>query len=106
VTAPVRPNTEFTFDADVLQVAQPIAPAALMVIGDVPLNPALPTEPMGIAAGILATGSVPEEILEALVASVVAEVASPFDPAASVPIMAVVTVAQVGAASAFSAVTT
>ena len=39
----------------VLQVAQPIAPAELIVIGDVPLNPALPTFAIGIAVGKSAT---------------------------------------------------
>ena len=36
-----------TLAFDVLQVAHAIAPAAEIVIGDVPLSPALPTLPIG-----------------------------------------------------------
>lgn len=36
-----------------------IAPAELIATGEVPLSPALPTLPIGIAVGIFATGNVP-----------------------------------------------
>ena len=47
-----------------------------MAIGAVPLKPALPTLPIGIAVGTLATGNVPLLIFEAFVASVEHEVAA------------------------------
>lgn len=49
------------------QVAHPIAPAADIVAGEVPVRPAEPTLPMGMAVGICATGRVPEVKFDALV---------------------------------------
>jgi hypothetical protein len=74
VTAPVEaelvitvpsPDTLFTFADDVLQVEQLMAPAALMLIGEVPLRPAVPILEMAIELGkspvriALSTKSVP-----------------------------------------------
>jgi hypothetical protein len=43
----------------VTHVAHPMAPAELIVIGDVPLNPALPMFAIGMAVGITPTGNNP-----------------------------------------------
>ena len=45
----------------VSHVGHAITPAELMVMGDVPLSPAEPTEAMGIPAGMLPTGTRPLE---------------------------------------------
>ena len=66
----------------------------------------MPPSVEAVGVGNLAAPRVPEEIFEALVVSVVAELDRPFDPDASVPIIAVVTVLQVGAALALVVVTT
>jgi hypothetical protein len=50
---------EETVPVFVPQVGQLIAPVEATIIGDVPLNPALPMLAIGIAAGISETGSKP-----------------------------------------------
>jgi hypothetical protein len=43
--------TLLTVALEVLQVGQEIAPVAAIEMGDVPLNPAEPTDPIGIPVG-------------------------------------------------------
>jgi len=51
--------TLLTVAFDTLQVAQPMAPAAFIVTGEVPLNPALPTLAIGMAVGRSPAAMVP-----------------------------------------------